>query len=157
MTESLENRKGAKNAKGLCENRKDAKNAKEVSRADLEKTATAIIDSAVAVHRALGLGLLESAYHACLAYELRSRGHKVVCEIPLPIEYKGVQVDGGYRIDMLVDDCVIIENKAVERLLPIHTAQVITYLKLSDRRLGFLLNWHVKLIKQGIKRLVNNL
>ncbi len=80
-----------------------------------------------------------------------------MCEIPLPIKYKGVQVDGGYRIDMLVDDCFVMENKAVDRLLPIHTAQLITYLKLSDRRLGFLLNWHVKLIKQGIKRLVNNL
>jgi GxxExxY protein len=139
------------------ENRKDAKDAKEVSRTDLEKTATAIVDSAVAVHRALGPGLLESAYQSCLAYELRSRGHEVVCEIPLPIKYKGVQVNGGYRVDMLVDDCVVIENKAVDRLLPIHTAQLITYLKLSDRRLGFLLNWHVKLIKQGMKRLVNNL
>ena len=138
------------------ENRKDAKNAKR-TRKELEEVGREVVDAAVAVHRALGTGLLESAYQACLAYELRSRGHEVVCEIPLPIEYRGVEVDGGYRIDMLVDDCVIIENKAVERLLPIHTAQLITYLKSSDRRLGFLLNWHVKLIKQGIKRFVNNL
>jgi GxxExxY protein len=140
-----------------CENRKVAKNAKETGRPEIETTATAIVDSVVGVHRALGPGLLESAHQPCLTYELRSRGHNVVCEIPLPIKYKGVQVDGGYRIDMLVDDCFVMENKAVDRLLPIHTAQLITYLKLSDRRLGFLLNWHVKLIKQGIKRLVNNL
>ena len=138
-------------------NRKDAKNAKETRRSGIERTATAIVDSVVAVHRALGPGLLDSAYQSCLSYELRSRGHEVVCEIPPPIKYKGVQVDGGYRSDMLVDDCVVIENKAVDRLLPIHTAQLITYLKLSDRRLGFLLNWHVKLITQGIKQLVNNL
>jgi len=153
----LENRKSANDSTDARENRKDAKTAKETGRADLDRTATASVDSVVAVHRALGPGLLESAYQFCLAHELRSRGHEVVCEIPLPITYKGVQVDGGYRIDMLADDCVVIENKAVDRLLPIHTAQLITYLKLSDRRLGFLLNWHVKLIKQGMKRLVNNL
>ena len=107
--------------------------------------------------RGLGPGLLESAYQACLAYELRSAGLGVKCEVPLPVQYGKIHIDAGYRIDMLVNECVVIENKAVERILPIHAAQLLTYLRLSDRRLGFLLNWHVKLMKQGIKRYVNNL
>lgn len=137
-------------------NRKDAKNAKR-KKMDIEDVGRIIVDSAIKVHRALGPGLLESAYQACLAYELRSAGRKVKCEVPLPVQYGEIRVDAGYRIDMLVNDCVVIENKAVERILPIHAAQLLTYLRLSDRRLGFLLNWHVKLMKHGIKRFVNNL
>ncbi len=137
-------------------NRKDAKSAK-INKIDIEDVAHIIVDSAIKVHRALGPGLLESAYQACLAYELRSAGLKVKCEVPLPVQYGKIRVDAGYRIDMLVNDCVVIENKAVERILPIHAAQLLTYLRLSDRRLGFLLNWHVKLMKHGIKRFVNNL
>ena len=124
---------------------------------DIEATGAAIVDSAIQVHRALGPGLLESAYQACLAYELRKRGHGVVTELVLPVMYDDQQIDAGYRIDMLVDDCIIVENKAMDSLLPIHEAQLLTYLKLRDCRLGFLLNWNVKLMKNGIKRMVNGL
>ena len=124
---------------------------------DIEEVARQIVDAAIKVHRALGPGLLESAYQACLAYELRKRGLRVECEVLLPVIYDGQKIDAGYRIDMLIENCVIIENKAVAKLLPIHQAQLLTYLKLSDRRLGFLLNWNVPLMKQGIKRMVNNL
>ncbi len=124
---------------------------------DIEEVARIIVDAAIKVHRALGPGLLESAYQYCLAYELRKRGLQVECELVLPIVYDGQCIDAGYRADMLVEDCVIIENKTVDQLLPIHEAQLLTYLKLRDCRLGFLLNWNVKLMKNGIKRMVNNL
>ncbi len=124
---------------------------------DIEAAGADIVDASIKVHRALGPGLLESAYQACLAYELGKRGHTVSTEVILPVVYDGQRIDAGYRIDMLVDDCVIIENKAVEDLLPIHEAQLLTYLKLRDCRLGFLLNWNVKLMKNGIKRMVNGL
>ena len=124
---------------------------------DIEEIARQIVDAAIKVHRALGPGLLESAYQKCLAYELRKRGLRVECEVLQPVIYEDVRIDAGYRIDMLVEDCVIIENKTVEKLLPIHQAQLLTYLKLRDCRLGFLLNWNVPLMKQGIKRMVNNL
>ena len=124
---------------------------------DIEEVARQIVDAAIKVHRALGPGLLESAYQKCLAYELRKRGLRVECEVLQPVIYEDVRIDAGYRIDMLVEDCVIIENKTVEKLLPIHQAQLLTYLKLRDCRLGFLLNWNVLLMKQGIKRMVNNL
>jgi GxxExxY protein len=124
---------------------------------DIEEVARQTVDAAIKVHRALGPGLLESAYQKCLEYELRKRGLQVECEVLLPVIYEGVQIDAGYRIDMLVEGCVIIENKTVEKLLPIHQAQLLTYLKLRDCRLGFLLNWNVPLMKQGIKRMVNNL
>ena len=124
---------------------------------NIERVAREIVDSAIKVHRALGPGLLESAYQKCLAYELQKRELDVKCEVVLPINYDGVEIDAGYRIDMLVEGCVIIENKVAERLLPIHQAQLLTYLKLRDCRLGFLLNWNVPLMKQGIKRMVNDL
>ena len=123
----------------------------------IEETARTIVDAAIKVHRALGPGLLESAYQACLAYELRKRGLRVECELVLPVVYDGQQIDAGYRIDMLVESCIIIENKTVDQLLPIHEAQLLTYLKLRDCRLGFLLNWNVTLMKYGIKRMVNGL
>ena len=123
----------------------------------IEEIATAIVDSAVKVHRSLGPGLLESAYQQCLVHELRKRGLRVECEMPQPIQYDGLLVDAGYRIDMLVEDVVIIENKAVEAILPIHEAQLLTYLKLRDCHLGFLLNWNVRLMKNGIRRMVDNL
>ena len=124
---------------------------------DIEVVATDIVDAAIKVHRALGPGLLESAYQYCLAHELRKRGRKVVTELVLPIVYDGQCLDAGYRLDMLIDDCIIIENKAIEELLPIHDAQLLTYLRLRDGRIGFLLNWNVKVMKNGIKRLVHNL
>jgi GxxExxY protein len=124
---------------------------------EIEQIATAIVDAAVKVHRTLGPGLLESAYQHCLAHELRQRGMRVECEVMQPIQYDGIQVDAGYRLDMLVEGCLVIENKAVEELLPIHEAQLLTYLKLRDCRLGFLLNWNVRLMKDGIRRMVNRL
>lgn len=124
---------------------------------DIEQVGRQIVDASIKVHRALGPGLLESAYQTCLAYELRKRGLRVDCEVLLPLAYDGVKIDAGYRIDILVEDRVIIENKTVEKLMPVHQAQLLTYLKLRDCRLGFLLNWNVSLMKHGIKRMVNNL
>ena len=124
---------------------------------EAEEVATCIVDRAVRVHRALGPGLLESAYQACLAYELRGAGLEVKCELTLPVRYQGVLLDAGYRLDMMVEGQVVVENKAVERLLPIHTAQMLTYLRLTGCHLGFLLNWNVTLMKHGIKRVVHML
>jgi GxxExxY protein len=124
---------------------------------DIEEIANQIVDAAVKVHRALGPGLLESAYQHCLTYELRKRGLKVDCEILLPIAYDGQNIDAGYRIDMLVEGRIIVENKAVEDLAPIHEAQLLTHLKLKDCRIGFLLNWNVPIMKKGIRRMVNKL
>jgi GxxExxY protein len=95
-----------------------------------------ILDAAIAVHTALGPGLLESAYQACLAYELNSRGLRVQTQVPLPINYRGVLIDAAYRLDLVIDDLVIIELKAVERLMLIHEAQLLSYLKLGGKRLG---------------------
>ncbi|MBE3118418.1 MAG: GxxExxY protein [Candidatus Atribacteria bacterium] len=125
--------------------------------ADIEAVAKDIVDAAIKVHKALGPGLLESAYQYCHAYELRQRGRKILTQVVLPILYEGQQIEAGYRIDMLVDDLVIVENKVVEALLPLHNAQLITYLKLKGCHLGFLLNWNVFLMKNGIKRVVYNL
>ena len=124
---------------------------------DIEAVAKDVVDAAIKVHKALGPGLLESAYQHCHAFELRQRGRKVLTEVSLPLTYEGQIIEVGYRIDTLVDDLVIIENKTVETLLPIHEAQLMTYLKLSGRNIGFLLNWNVTLMKHGIKRVVMNL
>jgi len=104
---------------------------------DIEQIASAIVSSAIKVHKSLGPGLLESAYQRCLAYELSNRGLEVECELLLPIQYENTQIDAGFRIDMLVDDQIIIENKAVDKILPIHEAQLLTYLKLKKLKLGF--------------------
>lgn len=124
---------------------------------DIEVIAADIVDAAIKVHRELGPGLLESAYQHCHAHELRKRGCKVLTEVILPLKYDGEKIDIGYRLDMLVDDLVIVENKTVDALMPIHEAQLLTYLKLSGCHLGFLLNWNVRLMKNGIRRLVYNL
>ena len=121
---------------------------------DIESVATIMVDAVIAVHRALGPGLLESAYQRCLIYELRKRGLQVKWEVNLPIKYDGQLMETGYGIDMLVEGCILLENKAVERILPIHEAQLLTYLKLSGIKLGFILNWNVRLMKDGIKRMV---
>ena len=123
----------------------------------IEETGKTIVDSIIKVHRALDPGLLESTYQACLAHELRKRELGVAVEVSLPVCYEDIEIEAGYRIDMLIDDLVIIENKAVKELLPIHNAQILTYLKLSGRKLGFLVNWNVPIAKNGIKRVVNNL
>jgi len=117
----------------------------------------AVVDAAMKVHSALGPGLLESAYEACLAHELRGRGHVVDVQRALPVMYDGTTIDVGYRIDLLVDEAIVVELKAVEKLAPIHEAQLLTYLKLSDRRVGLLINFNVLHLRDGIKRMVNNL
>ena len=122
---------------------------------DIESVAAQIVDSAVKVHKALGPGLLESAYQACLAFELTRRGVYVECEVLQPINYDGHHIAAGYRVDMLVENAIIVENKCVEKVLPIHMAQILTYLKLRNLKLGFIINWYVPLIKDGIKRVVN--
>lgn len=122
---------------------------------DIEKIGKDIIRCAIKVHKALGPGLLESAYQKCLAYELEQLGHKVECEVLLPIEYGPIQLDAGYRVDMLIDDKVIVENKTVQDLQPIDQAQLLTYLKMKKLTLGYLLNWNVPVMKQGIKRMLN--
>jgi GxxExxY protein len=124
---------------------------------DIEEITTQIVDAAIKVHRALGPGLLESAYQRCLAYELRTRGMIVETEVLLPLKYEGIEIDAGYRIDMWVNRSVVVENKTVDGLLPIHQAQLLTYLKLTGSKLGFLLNWNVPVMKSGIKRMVNHL
>jgi GxxExxY protein len=118
---------------------------------------TVVVDAAIKVHSALGAGLLESAYRACLAYELELRGLNVIQEKPLPIQYAGKEISVGYRIDLLVNDKVVVELKAVEKLMPIHTAQLLSYLKLSGCKLGYLINFNVPHLKDGIKRVVNGL
>jgi GxxExxY protein len=113
-----------------------------------------IVDAAIPIHRTLGPGLLESAYQQVLTYELQKRGLIVENEVTIPISYNDQVIQVGYRIDMLVNKAVIIENKTVEQLLPIHQAQLLTYLKLSGCKLGYLMNWNVVLMKYGIKRMV---
>lgn len=123
---------------------------------ELNAVTEQIIAAAIEVHRALGPGLLESAYESCLVYELVRRGFHVEQQKPMPVIYKEVQLDVGYRLDMLVEESVIVELKAVEQLLPIHEAQLLSYLKLSGYRVGLLINFNVPALKQGIRRLVNN-
>ena len=124
---------------------------------ELNKITEIIIGAAMAVHRELGPGLLESAYEACLAYEIPDRGLAVERQKALPVKYRGVNVDCGYRIDLLVEGKVVIELKAVERLEAIHQAQLLSYLKLSGCKVGLLINFNVKVLKDGIRRLVNEL
>lgn len=128
---------------------------KKLSMDELNKITEAIIGAAIEVHRALGPGLLESAYVTCLIYELRERGFKVLQEVPLPLIYKEVRLDCGYRLDLLVNDAVIVEVKSVESLAPVHETQLLSYLRLADCKVGLLINFNVKLLKQGIKRLAN--
>jgi GxxExxY protein len=116
-----------------------------------------IIAAAMKVHRALGPGLLESAYEACLAYELAKRGLRVEQQKSLPITYGDVQLDCGYRLDMLVEDVVIVELKSVEALTELHRAQLLSYLKLANCKVGLLINFNVTLLRSGIRRVVNNL
>ncbi len=114
-----------------------------------------IVDSAFKIHKELGPALLESAYKACLKHELTKRGFQVETQKAQPVHYDGVVIDVGYRLDILVNDLVIIELKAVAELAPIHQAQLTTYLKLSNKSLGFLINFNVPLIKNGIRRIAN--
>ncbi len=122
-----------------------------------EEIGKLILDSAMKVHSALGCGLLESAYEACLAHELVKRGVAVERQVALPVIYDGFTIDAGYRVDILVEKIVMVELKAVERILNVHQAQIMSYLKLSGCKLGYLLNFNVTHLKDGIKRVVNGL
>lgn len=123
---------------------------------ELNEISGQVIGAAITVHQELGPGLLESAYESCLAYELRQRGLTVEEQIPVPVVYKGIKLECGYRLDLLVEKRIIVELKAVDALLPIHDAQLLTYLKLCKLRLGLLINFNVPILKNGIKRLLNN-
>jgi len=119
-----------------------------------EQVARAVVDAAFKVHSKLGPGLLESVYQACMVYELKKKGLFVEAEQTQPIIYEDIQIGSAFRLDLLVEKCVIVELKAVEGILPVHRAQLLTYLKLSGHRLGLLINFNVSLIKQGIQRFI---
>ena len=120
-----------------------------------DKLTEKIIGAAIEVHKTLGPGLLESAYQECLYFELKSQGLKVLKEIPLPVIYKDIKLDHGYRIDLLVENEVVIEIKTVEQFTDVHFAQILTYLKLGNFPKGLLINFHTKLLTSGIKRFIN--
>ena len=122
---------------------------------DIDRTTGQVVDAAMKVHSTLGPGLLESAYRLCLSHELRKRGFDVQLEVPLPLLYDGVKIDAGYRLDIVVESAVLVELKAVTKQLPIHEAQLLSYLKLGDYRVGLLINFHVRQLKNGITRMVN--
>jgi GxxExxY protein len=121
----------------------------------LDEITSAVIGAAIEVHRELGPGLLESAYDACLSYELTRSGLAVERQWPLPVRYKGVLLDCGYRIDLLVERRVVVELKTVERLAPVHQAQLLTYLRRANLHAGLLLNFHAPTMRAGIRRLVH--
>ncbi len=113
-----------------------------------------IVDAAIKVHRTLGPGLLESAYHACLKHELEARGLTVASQVALPLRYGSVLIEAGYRLDLLVEDQVVVELKAVEAIMPIRQAQLLTTLKLSGKPIGLLINFNVTRLKDGLKRMI---
>ena len=125
-------------------------------RMELNQISGLIIDSAMKVHTELGPGLLESAYEACLKHELLSKNLKVNSQVELPIIYDGIKIDAGYRLDLIVEDSIIVELKTVDKFIPIHEAQLLSYLKLGNKKVGLLINFNVTRLKYGIKRLVNN-
>ncbi len=129
---------------------------REKTREELNEITGKIIEYAIAVHSTIGPGMLEGAYEACLMHELISNQFKVESQVMLPINYRGVRLDAGYRIDLLVEDSVIVELKTVDRLIPVHEAQLLSYLRMSDLRLGLLINFNVRLLRDGIRRVVNN-
>ena len=131
-------------------NRRDTETPRE------DKITGEIIGAAIEVHRELGPGLLESAYEQCLCHELSLRGLPFRRQVELSVAYKGIRLDCGYRMDVVVADIVVVELKTVDQLLPIHDAQLLTYLKLYRRQLGLLLNFNVPVLKEGLKRIVNN-
>lgn len=122
---------------------------------NIEELSNITIGAAIEVHRQLGPGLLESAYQKCLSHELLDAGISTEQEKPMPIKYKNMKLDHGYRIDLVLENKLIIELKTVEALTDVHTAQLLTYLRLGNYRLGLLINFHVNLLKNGIKRLIN--
>jgi GxxExxY protein len=123
---------------------------------ELERIARIVVDAIYTVHRNLGPGLLESVYSVCLAHELRKRGLKVEREVQLPILYDGIRLEAGLRLDLVVESCIIVETKAVEKLIPVFDAQLLTYLRLTGYTLGFLVNFNVTLIKDGLRRVIRS-
>jgi len=130
--------------------------AAEVAEVDLNAITSGVIAAAIEVHRHLGPGLLESAYQECICYELSQIGLSFTREVALPLNYKGLKLDCSYRIDLLVEDSVLVELKSVEQLIPIHSAQLLTYLRASHKQIGLLINFNVPVLKDGIKRMVND-
>ncbi|MBK7384084.1 MAG: GxxExxY protein [Flavobacteriales bacterium] len=128
---------------------------RRISRLKHDELSELIIKSAIEVHRELGPGLLESIYEMCLAHELREQGVKVLQQLSVPIIYKGTRMPNDLRLDLLVDDRIIVEVKAVEEFHPVHQAQLLTYLKLTDKRVGLLLNFNSPVLVKGIKRMMN--
>ena len=124
---------------------------------DIELVAREIVDTAIRVHTRLGPGMLEGAYEACVEHELGKRSLRVRKQVPMPLRYDDLTLDIGYRLDLLVEDAVVIELKSVTQLLPIHTAQLLSYLRAGDYRIGFLLNFNTVHMRDGIKRVVNRL
>ncbi len=124
---------------------------------ELNRLNSESIGAAIEVHRNLGPGLLESAYESCLSWELRQRGLDVQNQVPVPIHYKGITLDEGYRIDLLVEGKLLLELKSIDKMQPIHTAQVLTYLKMTGLKMALILNFNVLLMRSGIKRIVNQL
>ena len=124
---------------------------------DLETIAREIVDTAIRVHTRVGPGMLESAYEACIEYELAKRSLAVKKQVPMPLRYDDMALDIGYRLDLIVEDAVVIELKVVPQLLAVHTAQLLSYLRAGDYRLGFLLNFNTVHMRDGIKRVVNRL
>jgi GxxExxY protein len=120
-----------------------------------ENVATEIIDACIKIHRKLGPGLLESVYETVLAYELRNRGLEVKVQVPLPVVYEDIIFEAGFRADMVVSDLVIVELKSVENVLPVHKKQLLTYIRLTDKKLGLLINFGSELMKDGITRAIN--
>jgi GxxExxY protein len=136
-------------------NRQEAKDAKMIEPTpEQDFLARQIVDSAFAVHRVLGPGLLESVYEQCLAHELAVRGIQVARQVAAPVVYRDTRMDTGFRMDLLVGGLVVVEVKAVEKIAPIHEAQLLTYLRLAGYRVGLLINFNVTLIKDGIKRMI---
>ncbi len=126
----------------------------EVVSPEIDELAATIVDAAFKVHSALGPGLLESVYEACLMHELAQRGIAFQSQVPIPIVYGGLRLTAGLRLDLLIEETIVVEIKEIEELLPVHHAQLLTYLKLSGKRLGFLINFNVAKIKDGIKRVI---
>jgi GxxExxY protein len=128
--------------------------AQSSTEASVNRITEAIIGAAMKVHSALGPGLLESAYEVCMSHELRKTGFKVLSQVALPVHYDGIELEVGYRVDLIVEDRVIVELKCVEKIIPVHEAQIISHLRLSGKRVGLLINFHVRSLKDGIKRFV---
>lgn len=122
---------------------------------DLDRISYLIIESAIEIHKTLGPGLLENVYRPCMIYELRARNLEVSSELRVPVRYKDLVLDGFYRLDLLVNDDVVVELKAVEAVHPVHRAQVLSYLRLMDKRLGLLVNFHAERLVLGVDRIVN--